>query len=220
MWLQTLINDCPDLLNEQIAPRLGATATDIDWLSPLEKDDYHEYYDSAFIDLLGIELTTRSLKSFWPLSGPRWDGLGKTSRGQILLVEAKSHVKELVSSSAAKDPSSVARMRQSLTETKEYISRASEADADWTIGVYQCANRLAHLYLLCKLNCVDAYLILLYFLNDLEMKKADTHVPTTRPEWESAIVYQERLMGIRQRHPLTDRIVHAFVDVNDIRSRV
>ena len=137
-----------------------------------------------------------------------------------MLVEAKSHVKELVSSSAAKNPSSVAKIRRSLTETKEYIARGSEANADWTIGVYQYANRLAHLYLLHRLNGLDAYLVQVYFLNDEDTRKADTYVPSTQSEWESAIVYQERLMGIRQRHPLTDRIVHAFIDVNDIRSHV
>ncbi len=220
MWLQTLINDCPDLLNEQLAPRLGATATDIDWLSPLRADDYREYRDDAFLELLGIQLTRRPLESFWPNRGPQWDGLGKTSQGHQLLVEAKSHVKELVSSSAAKDPCSVAKMRQSLTETKRYISRVSEANADWTVGTYQYANRLAHLYLLHRLNGLDAYLIQVYFLNDEDMKKPDTHVPSTQSEWESVIVYQERLMGIRQRHPLTDRIVHAFIDVNDIRFRI
>jgi len=33
----------------------------------------------------------------------------------------------------------------------------------------QYANRLAHLYLLCVENDVDAYLVMLYFYNDAEM---------------------------------------------------
>ena len=58
--------------------------------------------------------------------------------------------------------------------------------------------------------------MLLSFLNDNEMQARDTFVPTVKSEWESVITYQDRLMGIRQRHPLSDHIIHAFIDVKDI----
>ena len=61
--------------------------------------------------------------------------------------------------------------------------------------------------------------MLLNFLNDKERKAGDTHVPRTESEWQSVIAYQDRLMGIRQKHPLTNRIIHVFIDVKDIEAR-
>jgi hypothetical protein len=63
-WLQWLVNQAPDCLDEQIG--LGR----IDWRSPLQTDDYAEYRDQAFLDLLGVNLQTRPLRTFWPLGGP------------------------------------------------------------------------------------------------------------------------------------------------------
>ena len=214
-WLQILVNDRTELLNREISCQSTVEAEEIRWLSPLRRDNYREYYDRQFLDLLEIELENRPLESFWPSSGPRWDGLAKTARGQILLVEAKSHVGELVSSTGA-STSSLAKIRSSLAETKRLIHRDSDYAVDWTTGVYQYANRLAHLYLLHKLNGHDVYLVLVYFLNDSERQKPDTHVPATVGEWKSVIAHQDRIMGIRQRHPLSDRIIHVYIDVNDV----
>ena len=215
-WLQALVNDSPGILNRAISECSSRPIEDIRWLSPLQQDNYREYYDQPFIDVLQVELIGQPLASFWPESGPRWDALGKSQNGQLLLVEAKSHVKELVSSLCAKDPRSVRKIGSALEATKSYLHRVSSPAVDWTTGVYQYANRLAHLYLLSVLNGLDAYLILVYFLNDHEMISGDTSVPASRSEWESVIAYQERLMGIRQRHPLSDRIIHVFIDVRDI----
>ena len=205
--------------NEQITQRFRGPLGHINWLSPLQEDEYAEYYDRNFIKKLDIKLAKKSLESFWPISGPRWDGLGKTNEEKIFLVEAKSHIKEMISSSHAKCPS-LAKIRSSLDKTKQFVGSKSSASIDWTTGTYQYANRLAHLYLLQILNDLDTYLILLYFLGDEEMKGPNTYVPTTQSEWESVIVYQERLMGIRQRHGLSDRIIHTFIDVKDIQVRV
>ena len=134
----------------------------------------------------------------------------------MYLVEAKSHTKELVSSLGATSACSVSKIEGSLNETKQFVHRSSDTAVDWTKGVYQYANRLAHLYLLAALNGLEAYLVLLYFLNDTEMASEDTYVPTDPKEWKSVIRYQDRIMGIRQRHPLSDRTIHAFMDANDI----
>ena len=215
-WLQNLVNDCPDLLNRAIAEQSSISAETINWLSPLSADSYREYYDQPFLDRLEIKLDKRTLGSFWPPSGPRWDGLGKTDKGQILLVEAKSHIRELISSLGARNPCSKSQIRYSIGEAKGFIGSSSDSSTDWTVGVYQYTNRLAHLYLLRQVNGLDAYLLMLYFLNDNEMATNGTCVPAVKMEWESVITYQERLMGIRQRHPLSDYIIHAYIDVNDI----
>ena len=215
-WLQVLVNDHAELLNSCITPKLRPRPANIEWLSPLREDDYAEYSDDDFVRLLGISLDATPLGEFWPERGPHWDALARTDQGQVILLEAKSHVGEMVSTLGARNPKSRQRIHSSLAETKWFIGTRSGAQRNWTTGVYQYANRLAHLYLLNQLNNERAFLVLLGFLNDMERQKADTHVPSTATEWESVITYQERLMGIRQRHPLSDRIIHAYIDVNDL----
>lgn len=96
-WLQILINDRPQLINQLLAPRLGlADGDDIRWLSPLNDDDYAEYRDGEFLERLGVILDRRSLNAFWPDGGPQWDALARTDSGKLLLVEAKAYVTELV----------------------------------------------------------------------------------------------------------------------------
>jgi len=57
MWIQKLVNEKPDLLNSLIRTQLNLPNTDtIAWLSPLAEDEYAEYQDQAFLDLLNIEL--------------------------------------------------------------------------------------------------------------------------------------------------------------------
>ena len=215
-WLQLLVNDCPELLNREIARYSPVSADGIRWLSPLEEDNYREYYDSPFIEKLGAALEKRTLESFWPASGPRWDGLGNTDKKEYLLVEAKSHIKEMRNTLGSGKPDSASLIHSSLAEVKRFVGSKSMNSVDWAVGVYQYANRLAHLYFLHQQNDLDAYLVLLYFLNATEMAAGDTYIPKTAAEWKSVIVYQDRIMGIRQRHPLSDRIIHVFMDVKEI----
>jgi hypothetical protein len=103
-WLQKLVNDKPEILNSRIWSALNLSKEEhIEWCSPLKSDDYAEYRDQAFIDLLGAELKKVPLGDFWPKGGPQWDALGKSTSGKLLLVEAKSHIPELLSSLQAKD---------------------------------------------------------------------------------------------------------------------
>ena len=95
-WLQWLVNEAPDLLDEPIG--LGP----IDWRSPFRADDYAEYRNQAFLDLLDIRLPTRPLAFFWPRGGPQWDGLGRAASGELILVEAKAHLNELYSAMSAR----------------------------------------------------------------------------------------------------------------------
>ncbi len=54
-WLQWLVNDSPELFDQRIG--LGR----IDWRSPLRADDFAEYRDQDFLNLLSIELPARPL---------------------------------------------------------------------------------------------------------------------------------------------------------------
>jgi hypothetical protein len=95
-WLQVLVNQHPKLINEHIARELkGDSAMDIEWLSPLERAHYAEYHDAGFINQLDITLK-KPMADFWPPHGPVWDGLARTTQGQVFLVEAKSHPQYLI----------------------------------------------------------------------------------------------------------------------------
>ena len=222
-WLQIAVNEWPRLLNSAISRDLPDSPAEIDWRSPLEEEDYKEHRDKEFLEKLGGSRFLRQplpswneLKSFWPNNGPRWDAHGITDKGQILLVEAKSHITELQGQgSGATSQKSIEKITHSLNETQQFLG--VDSSIDWVRSpYYQFANRLAYLYWFHELNGRDAFLVLLYFLNDQAMERRNIAVPRILAHWKPAVECQDRIMGIRQRHPLSDRIIHAYIDVNDI----
>ena len=216
-WLQELVNDCPKLLDEAILRETNEIATPIDWVSPLADDKFKEPRDAEFLERLGVNLDCVPLNKFWPRRGPQWDALGKTDDGQIILLEAKAHIEEMVGTPTGASPQSLKLIRESLETVKSHVK--SSSPADWTTAFYQYNNRLAHLYLLRTLNGIPAFLVNLHFLNADEMASASTVVPKTVDEWKSAITLQERFLGIRQKHALSRYMIHAFVDTRDIAAR-
>jgi len=207
-WIQKLVNDRPEILNSQIWSTLDFSEKEhIQWFSPLKNDDYAEYRDQAFLKLLDVKLEELPLDEFWPKGGPQWDALGRSASGKLFLVEAKSHIQELISTLQAKDKDSVKRILKSLGEVKD--SLGSKTDFDWSKCFYQYTNRLAYLYLLRK-NGLCAYLVFVYFLNDFEMKG-----PTTVFEWEGAIKLLHSCLGIG-RYKLRAYTIDVFVDVNQL----
>jgi len=207
-WLQKLVNDKPAILNSRIWSALNLSEEEhIEWCSPLKSDDYAEYRDQAFLKLLDVKLEKASLAQFWPDGGPQWDALGKSSSGKLFLVEAKSHIPELISSLQAEDQGSIEKIKKSLRETKRYLNL--NAQVEWSQCFYQYANRLAHLYLLRK-NDLPAYLIFVYFLNDVEMNG-----PATYNEWKGALKLLNSCLGIG-KHKLQRFITHVYVDVRTL----
>jgi hypothetical protein len=203
-WIQTLINKKPEVLNEQLRTKLGMhKAEKIEWLSPLEEDEYAEYRDEEALALLGLELETIVYQPFWVEMGPQWDGIGRSGE-KVFLVEAKSHIPELISSMQAKNPNSIKTIRDSLEKTKKQLG--SKTDFDWTKTFYQYANRLAHVNFL-RSFYIPAYLVCFYFVNDSEMKG-----PTSVDEWKGAIRLLHRCLGLRE-HLIEKWVVDVFVDV-------
>ncbi|MEM2111494.1 MAG: hypothetical protein QXX08_06415 [Candidatus Bathyarchaeia archaeon] len=207
-WIQILINDKPQILNKHIWNAFNFSRNeDIQWLSPLRNDDYAEYRDQAFLKLLNVKLEKLPLRDFWPKGGPQWDALGRSTSGKLFLVEAKSHIRELISALHAKDKGSKRRILKSLKEVKEYLG--AKTDFDWSKGFYQYTNRLAHLYLLRK-NGLNAYLIFVYFINDSQVKG-----PKTISEWKGAIKLLYSCLGI-ERHRLKKYVAKVFLDINQL----
>lgn len=205
-WLQQAIeHECHTLIMP-IAKRLGVAADTICWLSPLPHDNFAEYYDAAFVERLGVELPHRALAEFWPTRGPHWDGLGKTERGDLLLVEANAQIAEMVSPpSSAKAETSVERIRASLAETKRHL-RVPD-DVDWAATYYQYTNRLAHLYLLRELNGLPAWLVFVHFVGDAQMAG-----PSTAAIWEEAIADMRSALKLPRDHALSPYVIDVFVD--------
>ncbi len=209
-WLQILINQYPELLAQPLQNELNLPDNEhIHWLSPVKEDQYAEYQDETFLEKLGVTLSKRTLDSFWPKRGPVWDALGRSGSGKLLLVEAKAHIGELVSSPSGASQPSLAKIRKSLDETKQFLS--SNSQADWSTIFYQYTNRLAHLYLLHQLNELPVYLVFLYFIND-----EDVNGPDSKEEWKGAIELIRHFLGIKQ-HELSQYVVDIFIDVERLK---
>ncbi len=208
-WIQRLVNLAPEILNEQIRTCLALpNEEEIIWYSPIADDNYAEYRDQTFLDLLGIDLEHIPLKAFWPSRGPQWDGLGKSNQGNIFLVEAKAHIPEMNSPATQARGKSLQQIRASLGKTKEYLG--SHPSIDWATSFYQFTNRLAHLYLLRVLNQLPAYLVFVYFVNDTEMDG-----PRSKDEWEGALRLLHTYLGLT-RHRLSRYVLHLFVDTRNL----
>lgn len=211
-WTQRLINDHPNLINEQLSIVIGLSeGENIEWVSPLRSDDYAEYRDSSFVERLGITLEQRTLDSFWPKRGPQWDALGHTNRQKIFIVESKAHIEEIISPSTQASKSSRIVIEESIKETKAFL--AVNQTIDWTGTFYQYTNRLAHLYLLRELNGINAYLVFLYFLNDTEMNGSQSI-----REWQAAAKVLKAAIGLKG-HPFLRYVIDIFVDVSELKDQ-
>lgn len=209
-WIQLAVNDYPVVLWNLVSPNLHPKPTRINWRSPLRSDGFAEFRDQKSIDSLGLKLKNRSLKSFWPSRGPRWDALAKTDISQVLLVEAKAYEGEIREQGTDASGESKQRIDCSLKETQQFL--AADLSIDWSkYPFYQYANRLAHLYLLTELNRIDAYLLMIYFLNDFDMGGPES------PElWEKTIQNHCNEMGLPLDHRLSDRIINLYLDVHEL----
>lgn len=207
-WIQRAIDEAWPSLNHPILDALPGNQT-IDWRSPLRSDDFAEYRDDAFLELLGLDRLAPSLKEFWPARGPQWDALGVTSNNTVLLVEAKAHIPEMCSGACGASDGSLARIRKRLDETAAFLG-AKPTRAEWHLVFYQLANRLAHLHWLRNQN-LDARLVMVNFINDDDMNG-----PTSREEWEAAYQVALYTMGIRRQHPLASFVIDVFPDVQKL----
>ena len=210
-WIQQAVNEQWPSLNRPIIQCVGNSP--ITWLSPLVTDEFAEYRDGAFLELIGQPQLVAPLKAQWPSRGPQWDALGKTSRGAVLLVEAKAHIAEMCSPGTAASSDSRTRIEVTLAEVAQQLG-ANSARAPWADHFYQLANRLAHLHFLRK-HGVPSWLVLVNFLGDAEMGG-----PTTRDAWEAAYEVAFHVMGLPKRHALSPFIIHVYPSVSAGAARV
>lgn len=205
-WVQRLVAHHEKPLHPVLRASGCISATDeLRWCSPLASDDWAEYRDGDFLDVLGIPHLRAALREFWPRGGPQWDALATTSSGSVLLFEAKAHTAELVSKCAASPPSR-ARIAAALARTKLYYG--VEDTADWMAPYYQYANRIAHLYFL-RSHGVKVSLVFLYFCGDREMNG-----PASPEQWATALRTVHRTLGLPDRGiPGAESV---FIDVSEL----
>lgn len=210
-WTQVVVNECPELINRPLRENcMLSSDAQISWLSPVQSDDFAEYRDQAFLQLLGVQLEKRPLETFWPNRGPQWDALGRTHSGELFLVESKAHISEILSPGTSASAKSRILIEKSLKELQSFL-RVSPV-VDWSTVLYQYTNRMAHLYLLRELNHLRAFLVFLYFVGDCEMEG-----PCTVREWEVAIQVVRGVLGLRDRNRLSRYILDVFIDVADVK---
>lgn len=197
-WIQDLANQYPDVLNESIG--IGP----VEWRSPLADDEFAEYRDQTFLDRPGVILPKRLLNDFWPSRGPQWDALGSAPSGEIVLVEAKAHVPELLSPPCQAKGENAEIIRRSLSEAAAGLH--ASPGTDWSQRFYQYGNRLAHAWFLTQVNGLPVRLAFVHFIGD-----ADMDGPSTRREWEAALTVLHEALGLRGRMP--HYVAEIFIDV-------
>ena len=210
-WMQLVANGHEDAFLSALRDA-GALASgaSVKWVSPRSDDEYAEYSDARFLRELGLKEAAGRLSGFWPRGGPWWDGLGVTSDGRYLLVEAKAHIGEMVSTpTGAKSEDSIRLIHTSLEEAKSFFR--AKPEIDWSKCFYQYCNRLAHLYWLRERESIPADLVFVCFVGDHEMGG-----PSSGCEWRAAIELLERFLGVTE-HRLRRHVHHVFPDVGSIR---
>lgn len=200
--LQVVANLAPHLLEEALCVK------HIEFLSPLASEGYGEYQDD-FLKKLKIDDSAHPLKDFWPAKGPQWDGLAKTDKGEILLIEAKAHISETFGDGTQAKGESLEQIRKALLN----VAMSKNVNANfiediWLGPLYQTANRIAFLdYLVNKLG-VKAKLVYVIFLND-----PIAHPSETKDRWNAVLDTAERYMlRLPGRFQLAKHIKRAFID--------
>lgn len=209
-WMRRAANDAAALVNHRIKSAFGWSEQEsIEWRSPLKDDGYAEYFDESFLECLGVSNLQVPLATFWPKSGPRWDGLARTGSGKLVLVEAKAYPEEAVDGSSGAGPASLQKIAAAITEAKKAYG-ASE-DANWLAPFYQYANRLSHLHFLAGWNGLDAYLVFLNFADAPDVPRR-----CGAAQWEGASRIIDRCLGLPKKHKYTDRIATIVIDAGEL----
>jgi len=197
-WIQRAVERRPDLLCPPGIPQ-------VDWRSPRREDDFAEYRDGAFLDLLGLSQHRAALSDFWPRGGPQWDALGRAG-DVVILVEAKAHIAEFITPPSQASPASLAQIRCAFAAV--HAAEGLAPPSDWTRCFYQLANRLAHLSFL-RARGVPAVLLLVGFVGDTQMTG-----PSSGEAWDAAETAAFHALGVPNAHPLRKAVHTVHIDVS------
>jgi hypothetical protein len=200
--LQDYVNEYSDLLSnailDRLPPRVRELGARIRWVSPLAHEGYREYRDADFLERVGLGRFAKDLAEFWPSMGPSWDALGIISnanasmRPGVILVEAKSHIAEIYGNGCQASAESLVKIEAALAQASSWCGCLT--GRNWIGPLYQSANRIAYLYLLCERFCTPAWLVNLYFTGD-------PIGPADRPAWEREVASIKTQLGLTMPVP-------------------
>lgn len=189
MSIQVWVNARREQLSAAMLHALAFDPTHdrMSWLSPIRKSGYRELRDTAFLRALGLGYYAKTLREFWPKGGPVWDGIARVEqpghpKDAIVLVEAKSYPAEVFGNGCMAKAKSDARntIDASLSATARWLGKSARPEI-WMEGLYQSANRIAHVYFLRERLGLEAYMVNICFSDDPNPRRA-----TTCAEWETA----------------------------------
>ena len=132
-----------------------------------------------------------------------WDGIFWVDK-TVYLVEAKAHVKEIISDCQSDKEQSLSIIEGYFKKTREDLDISS--NNDWKKVYYQMANRVAFLNLLLS-HDIEAKLVNIYFVNGYEKKVKDPESDkyytiqnknTSVEDWKNAIIEEESYLGITE----------------------
>lgn len=213
-YLQDLVNSDRRYLNRLVLKKSASLRTwqNPIWVSPLSADNYREYWDNDFLNVIDQAGLRKKLREFWPTGGPNWDALARVERKNgergVILAEAKAKIGELggLSYRCGAGPKSRQKIENTLNQVKNELGVAT--NADWLGEYYQHANRLAHLYFLYVICKVPTWLVYICFIG---AKKAI--VPSTEENWAAPLANVQKALRLPQAHRLSSRIVYVFPKV-------
>ena len=156
----------------------------------------------------------RDWRTFWPQTGnaQRWDAVGRVRVGgedSWLLVEAKSHVREIKAACRAGEKSAPV-IASALDITKR--SLGISAERDWMQPYYQFCNRLAVLDFLAR-HGVSARLLFIYFLGDKFPAGRSVNCPVEAAGWQPGLAAMYEHVGWNDQNPLFSRVHSLFLQV-------
>ena len=195
--LQLYVSRHREVLDSAIL-RAAGLRSGLEWVSPLQLDQFKEYKDAAFLRALGLSHLTGQLRQFWPASGPRWDGLARTVGRDpvaVVLVEAKNYPREVRGGGCKASDVGGAR-QQILAALESTAKELGVSDSKvWMGPLYQYANRIAHAAFL-RRNGVDAFMVNVCFYNDPHLARR-----TTESEWRQAAIALKGEIGFTAGSP-------------------
>jgi hypothetical protein len=213
----------------------------VDEVPGVERIDWHDFPFSAISrkkikdqEFKGLDFLDKTIWSRWqkywpdPRAGTTdrngihtWDAVAKLfspmmlPEGEWLLVEAKSHESELVTSpSCGAGGDSLNTIIAALKET--FLAMGGDelawrkAEKHWIgPGFYQIANRLAALHFLRNILKMPAHLLFIYFLRDPYTGK---NCPDTPAKWKRILGKSYKLVDFPENYKLKQYVHYLCLD--------
>lgn len=171
-------------------------------------------------ELVGLEFLSlkhparQEWEQRWPQGGgiQNWDAIGQgltRNHETWVLIEAKAHSRELISSCTAKNPESLRKIHSVLEATRRDLQVTVETD--WTRRYYQYCNRAALLHFL-VMHGVDAHLVFVYFMGDRsDLGSVGRDCPSNQQDWQDVLGAQDHHIGLPPDSPIRARIHRTFL---------